>query len=229
MIIKKFLAIPAALALVAFMGFGTAHAQVSPRVAIQLLNSGLTSPIRASDEDAVVARLVLDTTGSSEAVRISSLPFILSTGNGAQASNLNNCRVFNENNMDDELNSGRSLNNGLNTISLDSQLTLQAGTVTTLSLLCDVDEDLEAGGTFTFSMNTANLSAVGVTTGLPAVVTVRGATNPPVVVPPPTNIPGLPTTGAGGEAAGNIVFILGSLVAAGLGLTLMRKGNSERA
>lgn len=232
--IKKLIVIPTALALTAVFGFGAfgfspvANAQtVGPRVGIQLLNTGLTSPLEESDEDATVARLVLDTTGSSEQIRITSLPFILNTGNGAVASDLENCQVSNESNIDAELNSDDTLQSGLNNISLSSPLILNANTINTFSLRCDVSDDMVAGGTYTFSMNTANLVATGASTGLPAFVYVRGAVvvPPPVVVPPVT--PGLPTTGAGGEAAQNIAIIMGSMMAAITGLALMRKAEKR--
>lgn len=222
--ITKFIAFPAALALMATMAFGglwainSASAQTAgPRVAIQLLSTGLTSPLAASSTDAVVARLVLDTTGSSEPVRINSLPFILTNANGAVASHLQNCEVVNEANANTALSNGMTMQSGLNNVALNSSLILQANTVTTLSLRCDVSGDLVTGGTYTFSMNTANLSAVGANTGLAALVTVRGAVVVPPVVNPPVVTPGLPTTGAGGEATQNIALILGSVILAIMG------------
>lgn len=225
--IKKFTVIPLAVAILALGTFGSASAQTaSPRVALQFGTNGLTSPLTANADDATIARLLLDTTGSTEAVRIASLPFNLVLGSGASASSLTNCRVFNEaspntalNTPDDE---DDTLNSGINNISFDSPMILAANTLTTVALRCDIDDNLVAGGTYTVNMNTANVVATGATTGLPALVTIRGSvvvppvTNPPVV-PPVT--PGMPQTGAGGEMAQNIAMLAASLLIAGLGVS----------
>jgi hypothetical protein len=226
---RTLMGFPVALAL--FAGAATASAQsAAPIVGIQLLTSGLTSPIVANTDDATVARLVLDTSGSAEAVRISSIPFILSTGNGAIASTLRNCRVVNEANDDVNLSTpaGDSvgLTSGLNSITLSSPLTLAAGTVTTLDLMCDASAGIVSGGTFTFSMNTANVAGTGVTTGLPAIVTIRGAA-PVTPVPPVVVIPTVPNTGAGGEAAQNVALLLGSVALAAVGVAYTRKASAQ--
>lgn len=229
--INKLVALPLATAIMALGSFGVASAQViGPRVALQFGTNGLTSPLVASSSDAVIARLLLDTSGSTEAVRINSLPFNLITGSGANASTLNNCRVYNESDLSTALNTSSSstvMFNGINNIALSSSLILQPNTMTTLSLRCDVAGNLVAGGTYTINMNTANVAAVGATTGLPAAVTVRGA----VVVPPITTptTPGLPTTGAG-DSSRTFAMIAASLLLASLGfsyLNLKRKVESR--
>lgn len=207
------------------MTAGVASAQViGPRVALQFATNGLTSPLSASTTDAVVARLLLDTTGSTEAVRINSLPFNLVTANGALASSLQNCRVFNESNLSSALNTPASATTtaftGINSITFNSPLILQPNTLTTLSLRCDVNGTLVAGGTYTINMETANVVATGASTGLPAAVTVRGSVVvPPVYVPPV--VPGLPTTGASGEVTQSLAMILASLLMAGLSFSYL--------
>lgn len=225
--ITKILILPLAVLTFALGTIGSAEAQVaSPQVALQFGTNGLTSPLTASSTDAVVARLLLDTTGSTEAVRIASLPFNLITGNGAFASTLHNCRVFNESNTSIALNtpadSMAGLSTGINNLIFNSALILPAGTLTTLSLRCDVRADLVAGGTYTINMNTNNVVATGASTGLPAAVTIRGvAVVPPVVVIPPVFVPGMPATGAAGEAAQNVAMLLASLLLAGLGFSYL--------
>lgn len=236
--IKKFIVLPLAVATLALGTFGSASAQVaSPRVALQFGTNGLTSPLVANADDATVARLLLDTTGSTEAVRISSLPFNLVLGGGADAADLMNCRVFNEsantvalNDSDDD----DTLSAGVNNITFTSPMVLPANTLTTVALRCDIGDELTAGGTYTINMNTANVVATGATTGLPALVTIRGAVVvPPVVTPTPTTptptpTPGMPATGAGGEMAQNIAMLAASLLIAGLGvssLNLRKKAN----
>jgi hypothetical protein len=227
--LKKLIAIPMALALVlALGGFTAAHAQIAnPTVRIQMATNGLTSPLVASSTGATVARLMLDTTGSGEPISVSSLPFILSTGNGALPSSLNMCQVYNESNPTVALNSYASgtvaastgLVSGMNRISLSAPIVLQPNTSTVLDLRCNVDPGLVSGGTYTFSMNTGDVIATGTVTGRQAVVTVNG----PVVVPPVVVVPGLPTTGAGSNAATNIAVLMGTVMLAGLGLVMRNK------
>jgi hypothetical protein len=222
--IKKLMVLPVAAAVFA-LGAGAASAQVvGPRVALQFATNGLTNPLAASSENAVIARLLLDTTGSTEAVRISSLPFNIVTANGALASSLQNCRVYNEANSSVALNTTSSTTaavNGVNSISFNSPLMLQPNTLTTVSLQCDVNDSLVSGGTYTVNMNTANVVATGATTGQLAAVTIRGAvTVPPVVVTP--NVPGLPTTGAAGEAAQTAAMLAASLLIATLGFSYLK-------
>lgn len=221
--IKKFIAVPLAVATLTLSGWGIASAQVAgPRVALQFGTNGLTSPLSANADNAVIARLLLDTTGSTEAVRIASLPFNLVTGGGASAGTLQNCRVFNEADVNTALNTTSTttgLVSGINNIALNSPLVLAANTMTTLSLRCDIGSDLVAGGTYTVNMNTANVVATGASTGLPALVTVRGAVVVPPVVVTPT--PGLPATGAKNEVAQNLAMVVAALLMAGLGVSYM--------
>jgi hypothetical protein len=229
MSLKKLLVLPVAIAFLG-IGFGTANAQVvtpTPSLAIGLETSGLTNPLTVG-QNATLARLTLDTTGSNTAVRISSLPFDLTTGSGATATSLTNCQVFNESNggaITSGSNVPSTLTSGMNTVTLDNPLVLPAGTVTTLALRCNIGSNLVTGGTYQFSMNTANVVASDPVTGTPAVVTLRGVA--PVVVPvvpvTPVVVPTVPNTGAGGEASANLAIIFGSLVAAGIGLAYARR------
>ncbi len=222
---QKLLIVPLALAVLALGSFSTASAQVaSPKVALQFATNGLTNPLTAGSDNAVIARLLLDTTGSTEAVRISSLPFNLITGSGANASTLENCRVYNESDNNDALNSGTgSLSSGVNNIALSDALVLSANSLTTLSLRCDIDSDLVSGGTYTVNMNTANVVATGASTGVAAMVTVRGSiVVPPVIITPPVT-PGMPSTGAAGVATQTFAMIALSLIMAGVGFSVMSK------
>lgn len=244
---KKLIAIPMALAVVfALGGASSAHAQVAaPAVQIQMLTTGLTSPLVASSTGATVARLQVNTTGSGEPVSISSLPFILSVANGALPSSLFNCQVFNESNPTVSLTASSSnvLSAGRNNIALNSPLILQPNTSTVLDLRCDVASNLVAGGTYTFSMNTSDLVATGTITGRQATVTVIGTTvNPGICsttgainfggalpcVFPTVQTPGLPTTGASGNAPRNIAILMGTVLAAGMGFAL-RKTRIKKA
>lgn len=220
---KKLLILPVAIAFMA-VGIGSVSAQVPASVVgVQLATTGLTSPLVAGGTDATMARLVLDTTGSQTAVQLSSIPLRLTTGAGAATSTLANCEVVNEANGAVLGTVGSAgLNAGLNNITLNAPITLAANTVTTLALRCDIGANLVAGGTYQFSLNTADVVAVNPATGLAAVVTLRGATNP-IVVPVTPVVPGIPNTGMGGAASANVMIILGSLAAASLGLAYARK------
>lgn len=223
--LKKLIVFPLAFAVFALGFAGPANAQVgTPRLALQFGTNGLTNPLVASTTDATIARLLLDTTGSTEAVRISSLPFNLVTGSGALTSTLQNCRVFNESAPTVALNTPAtattSMVAGLNNITFNSPLILPANTLTTVALRCDIAGDLVAGGTYTVNMNTANVVATGAVTGVPALVTIRGSVVvPPIITPNVPATPGLPATGAGSEAAQNVAMLIASLLIAGLGFT----------
>ncbi len=222
--INKILA-PLAASLI-LMGALSAGAQtIGPRVALQFGTNGLTSPLSASSSNAVVARLLLDTTGSTESVRLNSIPFNLIVGNGALASTLNNCRVYNEADLSTALNTSSSATTmfeGINNIALTNSLVIPTNSMVTLSLRCDVSGTLVSGGTYTVNLNTNNVVAVGASTGLPAAVTIRGSVVvPPVVTPPVIVTPGMPSTGAAGEATQNIAMLAASLLIAGLGFSYM--------
>ncbi len=225
MTFKKLLVLPVAVAMLS-LSFGIANAQVAaaPRLAVALETSGLTNPLTVGT-NATLARLTLDTTGSNTAVRIASLPLSVATGAGATTTSLSNCRVFNEATngaLTSGVNIPNVLSSGMNSITLDTPLVIPAGTVMTLSVRCDIASNLVTGGTFQFSLNTANVVATDPVSGVPAVVSLRGVVVPPVIIPP-VIVPTVPNTGAGGQAPMNIAIILGSLAVAGFGLAYARK------
>lgn len=234
--LSKLIILPMVLGLVAMGGIDVASAQTSPRLGIQLATSGLTTPLDEGDTDAVLARLMLDNSLSSEAVRVASLPFRLVLGGGALANTLEDCAVVNESNTGVDLNTGSrvasNMSAGLNTVVLDQTLVVPAGSSVTVALRCDIGNNLVTGGTYTFSMNTTEVAATGVSTGLPAVVYVRGQATPPIVLPPvivtppatpAPNTPGLPATGSGGEMAANLAILLGATLVGTLGLAVLQK------
>src|SRR3989344_3238802 len=148
MINSKFIALSLAVTVLIFGSISPASAQTAaPRVALQFATSGLASPLSSGSTNAAIARLILDTTGSSEAIRISSLPFNLIVGGGGGASILNNCQVYNEANPNNSLNSNNrvTMSSGLNPFTLDNQLVLNQNTITTLALRCDVASNMAIG------------------------------------------------------------------------------------
>lgn len=225
MTFKKLLVLPVAVAMLG-LGFGTANAQVvtpAPRLAVALETTGLTNPLVAGTTG-TLARLTLDTTGSNTAVRIASLPLSLMTGAGATSTSLTNCRVINEASgvtLSSGTNVPATLASGMNTFTLDTPFVMLPNTVATLAVRCDIASNLVTGGTYQFSLNTANVVAVDPATGISALVTLRGVTGPIVI--PPVVVPTVPNTGAGGNAGMNFAIIFGSLAVAGLGLAYARK------
>jgi hypothetical protein len=220
---KMFTVLPLSLALLASTMAGVASAQTYPALSVQLLTQGLTQNAGAGTQNAIMAIARLDTTSSNEDIRISSLPLILTTGGGANGSSLQSCHLANANNISSPLSTSgnvpSALNSGVNTLALDTPLVLPRGSVTMLDLICNVSTTAAAGGSFTFSINTANVMATGVTSGLPAQVSIT----PGAVVIPPTTYPGVPNTGAGGEAGSNIALIVGSLLVASFGYLYSRR------
>ena len=220
---KKTLTLGVAFALVAFFGISQANAQVAtPNLLINLVPDNVVSNIAPGASNAILANVRLDATTSSDDIRLAYLPIILSTGNGARASDLT-CRTANSATPNNALNTGNNasttMSTGLNTITFDNPVIVARGTTANILVQCNVSSGLVTGGTYQFSINTNNVVATSATTGLPAVV---GVMRTPVVVIPPT-VPGIPNTGFGGNATTNIALILGSVVVAGLGLAYTRK------
>ena len=226
---KKFLAIPL-IASFLVAGAFTASAQVAanPNLVVTFQSAGVASTLNAGAATTTVANIRLDAMTSSEDVRIASLPITVSAGNGANAGDLLACRVVNAANPSVALNTGAraisSLLGGVNTVTFDSALIVPRGTIMNLYVVCNIDTDMVAGGTYQFSINTANVVATGATTGTAAVVGVTRTTGGVVVNPNPApTVPGIPNTGFGGYASTNIALIFGSLMVAGLGLVYSRR------
>lgn len=217
--------LPVALAFFAMATAGSVNAQVTtPTLGIMLGSTGLTPNPAPGTANAVVATVRLDTTYSSDAIRLNSLPLILSTGNGGNPTSLTSCRIVNEASPTVALNNGTNmpanLISGSNIVTFDTPLVLSRGTVTILDLDCNIAPGATLGGAFQFSLNTFNVNAVAASTGLPASVVV--GTGAPVVVPP-VFVPGIPNTGLGGNMTQNVILLLGSLLAASFGIAYVRK------
>lgn len=216
---KKTLIIPVLALLFAFAGSASAQT-AGPSLLVQLQSAGVAPTISAGASNVTLANVYLDATRSTDDIRLASLPVALTTGNGGVATNLRNCRVVNSLSPGFPLNTGNnvvtSLSSGSNMITFDNAIVIPRGTAMNLLLNCNIDSTLVAGGTYQFSINTSNVAATAVSTGLPAVVGVGGVSAPVVV-------PGIPNTGAGGAATMNILLIVGSLALVVLGFVYTRK------
>ncbi|MBI4128563.1 MAG: hypothetical protein HY460_00805 [Parcubacteria group bacterium] len=134
----------------------------APGVAVNLAVSPSVSP---GQQNAVLAFLSLDATRSGQGVRFTSLPI---TASFSGASNLTNCEVRSLSNIGVPLNTGvnvvGTLGSGVNVFTLDTPLTVNAGTATTLALTCDVSGLAPVGSTATFSVTPGAISAVSAQT-----------------------------------------------------------------
>ena len=220
---KRLFIVPIFVALFAFGNLGTANAQTSPTLLVDLVNTGVASSIGPNMQNVILANVRLDTTLSSDAIRLTSLPIMINTGNGANATSLTSCQLTNATNTNLPLNSGNNVtatsNSGANNFVFDNPITLPKGTVTNLLLNCDISGSLVAGGTYQFSINSANVNAVAVSTGLPATV---GVSTGGVNIPFPT-VPGVPNTGFGDKGTMNLALIISAIVVAGLGVAYTRR------
>ena len=145
---------------------GAASAQTTGLVSVSN-SSGSTTP-NPGASDAAFGSVTLTATqpGTTGNVTVSSLPFTLTTGNGASASNLTSCEVLNSN--------GSTLTSGSNVIgtagasgafTLDSPLTISGGQSATLSVRCDVVSGASTGGTYQFTFSTPTATGAGTTSG----------------------------------------------------------------
>lgn len=228
---KVFLGIGAALVLA---WAGNAAAQTVPTLKVGVD----TAPsVPAGLQDATIANIVFDTTGSSDSVRINALPVGITFGSSALASNLTDCRVRNTQNLSGALNTSVPVTvSGTNTFTLDSALTFPVGTRTELALTCDVASSTAVGGTIVVSVAPASVAATAASNGAAVTPTVgtllNGATaetSGTVTVTSGTGVggdpttPGLPDTGFGGNSIPNILMLLSSLTLGLIGVFALRR------
>lgn len=230
---KKQIATGAAFILLA--SGGIAAAQSSPAVSMNLYAS---PRIERGAQDSLVALIAFSANNSSTAVQIPSLRINTSFANGAQVSDLSDCRVRNINSILTPLNTGGNavgITSGDTTIPLDAPLSISSGTTVTLALTCDVAASSPLGGTVTFSATPGSQLAnvqgssttVTVTTGL----NTNGSTGPVsgtalvvadvTPVTPIPSVPGVPNTGS--DAAQNLMLLLAAAVVAAGGFMLARR------
>ena len=190
---------------------------------------GVTT-VQPGAQDALLATMTLGA-GPNNDVQITSLPITVTTGNGAVSTNLTDCRVRNIANGS-ILNTGSNVpsivGSGVNTLTLDAPFTITRGTTAALAVTCDVSPFASSGGSFLLGVAPSSLaasaggSAITPTgSGPGSVVTVASAGVPTT---PPT-VPGVPNTGAGGNAMLTLFTLLLSagVVIGGTSLYLGKK------
>ena len=197
-----------------------------------------TAPsVPTGSQDVALSNISLGA-NTSDSIRITSIPVMVSAGGGASIADLLNCRITNTNNVGGALSASQALSSGGTTnFILSAPLTVFAGTAPMLSLTCDVQPVTPVGGTFTIGINPAAIVATNVTTGAgvtPTAVVGVGPNNLPaslggtVLVSGPadtgtgTGTPGVPDTGAGDTMNTLFILVLSALVALVSGFYLRR-------
>lgn len=154
--VSKVSMLSAGVAIAAFMTAGIALAQSSPITVTADEPSSLT----ANSRGAAVATVTLSA-NQSGSFQVRSLPLSLSLTNGAQASSLTNCQAYNENDGGSSVTTGANsliaLQEGTNTLTFNSPITVNSGTPVTLTLRCDVSGIVAPGTQFQFAPGTAAL------------------------------------------------------------------------
>lgn len=137
--------------LMAFTGFASAQSTGT----FTINNQGSATAPAAGASGATMGTMLITATQSGQAGNVSviSLPLTLTTGAGAQGSNLSACQVFGPNG--NPINTGSNILanpvNGSNTIMFDSPLQINGGSSLMLTVRCNIASGTSAGGTFQFT------------------------------------------------------------------------------
>jgi autotransporter family porin len=190
-----------------------------------ILNTIASVP--AGTTNALIGIITLDGTGSGTDSNVSSVPLTFSF-NGAAPSDLTNCSLHSATNLPASLNTG---NNGVNAIasnggttvfSLDTPFSVPAGSGKLIELMCNVSSATPVGSSVTVSVTPSGVTATNASTGsyvTPTASMSNGSPEPVsgtfmITAPgtagsttPVTTVPGTPNTGAGGNAAMNIILL----------------------
>lgn len=234
MTIKNFLVVPIAFAF-AFAGLGTAYAQAIPMLRITtvpITNSVIVPSANGGANDAILSVTRLDARESSDDIRIEKIPVDVTFGNGATSAHTSDCRIYDSRNMSVPLNdNGMRLNERNNVIELDDPLIVPRGEMLLLTVRCDLSASTPVGATFLVIVDPLRIDArdedgerlvFSPMPGYTGTVLTYGR-GPVTTRPPSTTTPGFPNTGAGGEAALNLLLLGTSAAAAILGLGYLRK------
>lgn len=190
-----------------------------------------TAPsVPAGSTNVALANIILDTTRSSGAVTVSSIPISTTLGGGAMIGNLSNCHIRPAVSTSGSL-SGVFILGGNQTFALTPATTLPAGAQTSLALACDVGTNTPVGGTFAMAITPSQIVTTNSATG--AVITPTGTvtSGTTIVTAQGTSVgggtdtttPGIPSTGLGGSAMATLLILaLSALVALGGAYTLRR-------
>lgn len=177
-------------------------------------NLDVAPSVPAGSQDVALANISLGT-GAAQSVRITSVPLSVSSGSGALAAHLTDCRVRNSANVEGSLTGSINPAGGTATYVFATPLTITAGSSVMLSFTCDVSAATPIGGTFTVGIEPSGIVAVDAVSGTaitPTAVVGTGpnglpaATSGTIIVSAYTGggdtdngneTPGVPNTGAG--------------------------------
>ncbi|MDB5254007.1 MAG: hypothetical protein JWL80_73 [Parcubacteria group bacterium] len=230
--IKKFVLAPAVFALVALFGANVALA-AGPALSVGMTPVIVTQNGTAATPNVTFATLRLSATSSTEDILVSAIPMTVTAGNGGSTSNLSNCRVVNLSNGS-VLNTGSNvssfINNGSNSITLDTPLRIAAGTMVDVAIRCNIIASNAINNTYSVSVSPFSVVARSASTNTGFTPTAgEGVPTPPIMVTTtgtigttiPVIIPGLPNTGMGGNASTNVALLAlaGLVTAAGFAYT----------
>jgi hypothetical protein len=167
----------------------------------------------------------LDATRSGSAITVTSLP-VMVTPNGAAISALNNCSLRNITSLATPISAVASQNGSVMTFGLSSPLVVNAGSATNLVIVCNLDAATPIGSSFAVSLTPSQIAATANgTTITPAgalgdtgsalptsgTITVASASSGTGTGTGTgtggTGVPGIPNTGAGGNAAVSVVML----------------------
>jgi hypothetical protein len=179
--------------------------------------------VQPGAQNAVIGVVTLDATNSNQPITLNSIPLSVSAAKGASLSMLTNCSLYSS--AGTQLTTGTnavSQVTGSNTLRFDTPLNIPATQGMLLVLRCSLASTAPVGGTLTFSLPvsgfqaTSNGNPVTVTQGVAAdgqlgtntqAITIGSAQGA-------TTTPGLPSTGAGGNAmTAWSILILSGIVA----------------
>lgn len=133
-------------------------------------NEGFSNTAYAGNNGYIFNTIQLFLSAGYEGANFSSIPMVLFAGNRANASDLNNCQIWNGAYWDGSslpgnipLGTGRKSVNG-NTLSigapvqfnLDSRVTIGATQTIDLTVRCDISASAQSGGTYQWSIDTNN-------------------------------------------------------------------------
>ncbi len=183
--------------------------------------------VHSGTQNAILAIIVLDGTGSGTNTNVTSIPLTL-TESGATQGDFTNCALHSATNFTTSLNTGNNAvgtllsNGGVTSFNLDTPFLVPAGSGELMELTCTVASGTPIGSSVSVSINPASVMATNASNGstiTPVTSVSNGYVEPisgtigitaagtAVSTTPVTTSPGAPNTGAGGNAAMNIALL----------------------
>jgi len=160
------------------MAAGFASAQ-SPSVNVSNQGSATSPSSGASGVTLGTFTLATTQSGSAGDVQVTSIPLTLTTGSGANASDLSSCQVYNSNGSVIS-SSGLAVVSGTNTVTFSSPVQIGGGQSAQFTVRCNVGSNISSGATYQFTAGMPTLSTGSVTTPTGAALSLALGTTPVV-------------------------------------------------